>query len=108
MPDDGSTWTKYDFATTLAATLAYMAIARSDAVGLAIFDQALEGKFSVKVLERSRDRAKRIAEDLLNSLGGASTGPQAPPAGDGSSPAAPEAPAAPAPAASASRVSGLA
>ena len=28
-------------ATTLAATLAYMAIAKSDAVGLAIFDQAL-------------------------------------------------------------------
>ncbi len=39
--EDGSTWTKYDFATTLAATLAYMAIAKSDAVGLAIFDQAL-------------------------------------------------------------------
>jgi trk system potassium uptake protein len=30
--------------------------------------RALEGKFSVKVLERSRDRAKRIAEDLLNSI----------------------------------------
>jgi trk system potassium uptake protein len=30
--------------------------------------RALENKFSVKVLERSRDRAKRIAEDLLNSI----------------------------------------
>jgi trk system potassium uptake protein len=30
--------------------------------------KALEGRFSVKVLERSRDRAKRIAEDLLNSI----------------------------------------
>ena len=39
--EDGSTWTKYDHATTLASTLAYMAIAQSDAVGLAIFDQTL-------------------------------------------------------------------
>jgi len=30
--------------------------------------RALEGNFSIKVLERSRDRAKRIAEDLLNSI----------------------------------------
>ncbi len=43
--EDGSTWTKYDFATTLAATLAYMAIAKSDAVGLAIFDQTLARYF---------------------------------------------------------------
>ena len=39
--EDGSTWTKFDHATTVAATLAYMAIAQSDAVGLAIFDEAL-------------------------------------------------------------------
>lgn len=43
--DDGSTWTKYDHATTLAATMAYMAIAQSDAVGLAIFDQTLSRYF---------------------------------------------------------------
>jgi trk system potassium uptake protein len=30
--------------------------------------RALERQFNVKVLERSRDRAKRIAEDLLNSI----------------------------------------
>lgn len=43
--DGGETWTKYDHATTLAATLAYMAIAQSDAVGLAIFDQVLSRFF---------------------------------------------------------------
>ncbi|MCK7592408.1 Trk system potassium transporter TrkA [Pseudomarimonas salicorniae] len=30
--------------------------------------RALESQFNVKVLERSKDRAKRIAEDLLNSI----------------------------------------
>ena len=30
--------------------------------------KALEGRFSVKVLERSKDRAKKIAEDLVNSI----------------------------------------
>jgi trk system potassium uptake protein len=30
--------------------------------------RALERQFNVKVLERSKDRAKRIAEDLLNSI----------------------------------------
>ncbi|MEM7807767.1 MAG: DUF58 domain-containing protein [Planctomycetota bacterium] len=35
------TWTKFDHATTLAATLAYLATLRSDAVGLAIFDESL-------------------------------------------------------------------
>lgn len=30
--------------------------------------KALESSFNVKVLERSRDRAKRIAEDLVNSI----------------------------------------
>lgn len=43
--EDGSTWTKYDHATTIAATLAYMALAQSDAVGLAIFDQVLARYF---------------------------------------------------------------
>lgn len=43
--DGGSIWTKYDYATTIAATLAYMALAQSDAVGLAIFDQTLARYF---------------------------------------------------------------
>lgn len=34
-------WTKYDHATTLAATLAYLATAQTDAVGLSIFDEEL-------------------------------------------------------------------
>ncbi len=39
--DDGGMWTKFDHATTLAATLAYMGTAQTDAVGLSIFDQQL-------------------------------------------------------------------
>lgn len=35
----GGIWTKYDHATTLAATLAYLATAQTDAVGLSIFDE---------------------------------------------------------------------
>ncbi len=35
------TWTKFDHATTLAATLAYLATLRSDAVGVAVFDESL-------------------------------------------------------------------
>ena len=34
-------WTKYDHATAIAASLSYMAIQQQDSVGLAIFDQAL-------------------------------------------------------------------
>jgi uncharacterized protein (DUF58 family) len=37
-------WTKYDHATAIAASLAYMAIQQQDSVGLAIFDQVL-GRF---------------------------------------------------------------
>ena len=40
-----STWTKYDHATAIAASLAYMAIQQQDSVGLAIFDQALSRYF---------------------------------------------------------------
>jgi uncharacterized protein (DUF58 family) len=39
------TWTKYDHATAIAASLAYMAIQQQDSVGLAIFDQALSRFF---------------------------------------------------------------
>ncbi len=40
-----STWTKYDHATAIAASLSYMAIQQQDSVGLAIFDQALSRYF---------------------------------------------------------------
>ena len=39
------TWTKYDQATAIAASLAYMAIQQQDSVGMAIFDQQLSRFF---------------------------------------------------------------
>ena len=42
---DGKTWTKYDHATAIAASLSYMAIQQQDSVGLAIFDQQLSRYF---------------------------------------------------------------
>jgi uncharacterized protein (DUF58 family) len=41
----GGHWTKYDHATAIAASLAYMAIQQQDSVGLAIFDQTLARYF---------------------------------------------------------------
>jgi uncharacterized protein (DUF58 family) len=41
----GAQWTKYDHATAIAASLAYMAIQQQDSVGLAIFDQTLARYF---------------------------------------------------------------
>ena len=41
----GGQWTKYDHATAIAASLAYMAIQQQDSVGLAIFDQTLARYF---------------------------------------------------------------
>ncbi|MEM8873721.1 MAG: DUF58 domain-containing protein [Planctomycetota bacterium] len=41
----GDEWTKYDHATAIAATLAYMATRQSDSVGLAIFDQVVSRYF---------------------------------------------------------------
>jgi uncharacterized protein (DUF58 family) len=41
----GGHWTKYDHATAIAASMAYMAIQQQDSVGLAIFDQALARYF---------------------------------------------------------------
>jgi uncharacterized protein (DUF58 family) len=38
---EGRAWTKYDHATAIAASLAYMAIGQQDAVGLAVFDEDL-------------------------------------------------------------------
>ncbi len=42
---DHSTWTKYDHATAIAASLSYMAIQQQDAAGLAIFDNDLKRYF---------------------------------------------------------------
>ncbi len=39
--EDGTRWTKYDHATAIAASLAYLTIQQQDAVGLAAFDQSL-------------------------------------------------------------------
>jgi uncharacterized protein (DUF58 family) len=39
---DKSTWTKYDHATAIAASLSYMAIQQQDSVGLAVFDRELK------------------------------------------------------------------
>jgi uncharacterized protein (DUF58 family) len=38
---DPANWSKFDHATSIAATLSYMALRQQDAVGLAIFDQSL-------------------------------------------------------------------
>ncbi|HEV7300545.1 MAG TPA: DUF58 domain-containing protein [Tepidisphaeraceae bacterium] len=42
---DAGVWTKYDHATAIAASMAYMAIQQQDSVGLAIFDQTLSRYF---------------------------------------------------------------
>src|SRR5215211_4009418 len=42
---EGAAWTKYDHATAIAASLAYMAIQQQDSVGLAIFDNQLKRYF---------------------------------------------------------------
>jgi len=42
---DTGVWTKYDHATAIAASMAYMAIQQQDSVGLAIFDQTLSRYF---------------------------------------------------------------
>ena len=41
----GQMWTKYDHATSMAASLAYMALHQQDSVGLAIFDQQVSRYF---------------------------------------------------------------
>lgn len=42
---DSQIWTKYDHATSIAASLAYLAVHQADSVGLAIFDQQLSRYF---------------------------------------------------------------
>ncbi len=39
---DKTTWTKFDHATAIAASLSYMAIQQQDSVGLAVFDRELK------------------------------------------------------------------
>jgi uncharacterized protein (DUF58 family) len=41
----GATWSKYDHATAIAASLCYMAVQQQDSVGLAIFDSELRRFF---------------------------------------------------------------
>jgi uncharacterized protein (DUF58 family) len=43
--DKAATWSKYDHATAIAASLSYMAIQQQDSVGLAIFDNELKRFF---------------------------------------------------------------
>ena len=43
--DDGTPWTKYDCATSIAAALSYLTIQQQDSVGLAIFDAQLSRYF---------------------------------------------------------------
>jgi len=40
--EDKATWSKYDHATAIAASLSYMAIQQQDSVGLAVFDSDLK------------------------------------------------------------------
>ena len=56
-----ATWTKYDHATAIAASLSYMAIQQQDSVGLAVFDRELR-----KYLKPSNSPAqwKTITQEL--------------------------------------------
>jgi uncharacterized protein (DUF58 family) len=59
--EDNATWTKYDHATAIAASLSYMAIQQQDSVGLAVFDRELK-----KYLKPSNSPAqwKTITQEL--------------------------------------------
>ncbi len=58
---DGKKWSKFDHATSLAASLAYMAVHQADSVGLAIFDQQLSRYFKPSSSPR---QWKLIANEL--------------------------------------------
>ena len=58
---DGGHWTKYDHATSLAASLAYLAVHQADSVGLAIFDQQLARFFKPS---SSPTQWKLVAQEL--------------------------------------------
>src|SRR5947208_10736715 len=59
--EDGATWSKYDHATAIAASLSYMAIQQQDSVGLAVFDSDL--KHYIKP-SNSPTQWKVITQDL--------------------------------------------
>lgn len=80
---DGAIWTKYDHATAIAASLAYMAIQQQDSVGLAIFDETLgryfkpsnsPGQWKLVVNElqqiprRNKTSVGRVLEQLAEKL----------------------------------------
>jgi uncharacterized protein (DUF58 family) len=66
-----ATWTKYDHATAIAASLSYMAIQQQDSVGLAVFDRELK-----KYLKPSNSPAqwKTITHELTLVPRNAKTG----------------------------------
>jgi uncharacterized protein (DUF58 family) len=59
---DGAAWSKYDHATAIAATLAYLCIGQQDAVGLAIFDQELRRHLKPSNLP---GQWKQIVQELM-------------------------------------------
>ena len=70
---------KYDYAATAAASLAYLTLQQSDAVGLVTYDDA------VRQLVRPTSQPshlKQIVNVLNQGPGPRRTGPGAPPAGD--------------------------
>ena len=69
--DRDATWTKFDHATAIAASLAYMAIQQQDSVGLAVFDNQLK-----KYLKPSSSPAqwKIITQELTLTPRTAKTG----------------------------------
>lgn len=80
---DKITWTKYDHATAIAASLAYMAIQQQDSVGLAIFDNELRRFFKPsnspaqwklvthelqQIPRRKKTQTGRVLEQLAEKL----------------------------------------
>src|SRR3954464_963291 len=68
---EDATWTKYDHATAIAASMSYMAIQQQDSVGLAVFDRELK-----KYLKPSNSPAqwKTITHELTLVPRNAKTG----------------------------------
>lgn len=70
-----ASWTKYDHATAIAASLSYMAIQQQDAAGLAIFDQELKRYFKPsnspgqwKVIINELQTVPRVAKTNMGRL----------------------------------------
>ena len=68
-------WTKYDHATAIAASMAYMAIQQQDSVGLAIFDQMLAKYFKPsnspsqwKVVVQEMQQVPRLAKTNMGKV----------------------------------------